>query len=163
MSTYAAGGTFSRMSDETRVAVRIVLLDPWSRVLLFEGRDLSDAGDSVRFWFTAGGGVDSGESLADAAEREVLEETGQSGLTLVGPFHRREFDFLNHGDPLHQVEHFFAARTSDTSLSDHGWTELEQRAMTTWRWWTMPELETEGVQYYPANLMNLVGLADALV
>ena len=49
------------MSDQARVAVRVVLLDPWSRVLLFEGRDLSDDGDSVRFWFTAGGGVDSGE------------------------------------------------------------------------------------------------------
>lgn len=143
--------------------MRIVLLDPESRVLLFEGRDLSDAADSVRFWFTAGGGVDDGESLANAAEREVLEEAGLSGLTLVGPFHRREFDFLNHGDPQHQVEHFFAARTSDTTLSDHGWTELERRAMTTWRWWTTDELEAGGVQYFPDNLVDLVRLADALV
>jgi 8-oxo-dGTP pyrophosphatase MutT (NUDIX family) len=151
------------MSDQARVAVRVVLLDPWSRVLLFEGRDLSDDGDSVRFWFTAGGGVDSGESLASAAEREVLEETGQSGLTLVGPFHHRQFDFLNHGDPQHQVEHFFAARTTDTSLSDHGWTELGRRTMTTWRWWTTEELEAEGVQYFPDNLVDLVRLVDALV
>lgn len=54
-------------------------------MLLFEGRDLSDTGDTVRFWFTAGGGVDTGESLAEAAERELLEETGQAGLTLIGP------------------------------------------------------------------------------
>lgn len=110
------------MPEDTRVAVRIVLLDHSSRVHLFEGRDLSDTCDTVRFWFTAGGGVDKGESLADAAEREFLEETGQSGLTLIGPFHRRESDFLNHGEPQHQIEHFFAARTNDSTLSAHGWT-----------------------------------------
>ncbi|MFL6132512.1 MAG: NUDIX domain-containing protein [Nocardioidaceae bacterium] len=82
------------MDDRTRLAVRIVLLDTASRVLLFEGRDLSDDGDSVRFWFTAGGGVDESESLVDAADREVKEETGQSGLNFVGPIHRREFDFF---------------------------------------------------------------------
>jgi hypothetical protein len=35
--------------------------------------------------------------------------------------------------------------------------------MTTWRWWAMQELEAEGVQYFPGNLVDLVGLADALV
>lgn len=77
------------MLGRTRLAVRIVLLDAASRVLLFEGRDISDTGDSMRFWFTAGGGVDDGESLLDAAHRELQEETGQSDLRLVGPFHRR--------------------------------------------------------------------------
>ena len=151
------------MPDGTRVAVRIVLLDQSDRVLLSEGRDLSDTGDTVRFWFPAGGGVDEGESFARAAERELLEETGQSGLSLIGPFHSRESDFLNHGDPQHQVEHFFAARTNDTALSDHGWTELEQAAMTTWRWWSTEELVFEGVQYFPENLVDLVQLAAAQV
>jgi ADP-ribose pyrophosphatase YjhB (NUDIX family) len=151
------------MHDHARVAVRVVLLDPASRVLLFEGRDLADTEDSLRFWFTAGGGANDGESLAEAAGRELAEETGQSGVRLVGPFHRREFDFLNHGEPQHQVEHFFAARTSDISLCALGWTELEQRATTTWRWWSTDELETEGIRFFPSNLVELVRLADALV
>lgn len=151
------------MPTDVRVAVRIVLLDPSSRVLLFEGRDLSDTGDTVRFWFTAGGGVDEGESLTDAAERELLEETGQSGLSLIGPFHRREVDFLNHGEPQRQVEHFFAARTTDTTLSAHGWTDLEHKAMTTWRWWTAEDIATEDVQIFPENLVDLVVQASDLV
>lgn len=150
-------------TTHTRTAVRIVLLDTLARVLLFEGRDLSDHGDKIRFWFTAGGGVDNGESLEEAAARELWEETGQSELRLVGPFHRREFDFQNHGELQHQVEHFFAARTSDTALSDNGWTELEQKAMTTWRWWTADELEAATVQYFPDNLADLVRRADRLV
>lgn len=151
------------MPEGTRVAVRIVLLDQCGRVLLFEGRDLSDTGDTVRFWFTAGGGVDEGESLSGAAERELLEETGQSGLRLVGPFHRREFDFLNHGEPQHQVEHFFAARTSDIVLRVGGWTELEQAAMTTWRWWSAEDLQAESVRAFPDNLVSLVLRASELV
>ena len=62
-----------------RKAVRVVLLSPTSGVLLFEGRDLSEASDAGAFWFTVGGGVDEGESLAKAAEREVLEETDARG------------------------------------------------------------------------------------
>jgi 8-oxo-dGTP pyrophosphatase MutT (NUDIX family) len=149
--------------SRTRIAVRVLLLDTQSRVLLFEGRDLADTTDTARWWFTAGGGVEAGESLAQAAERELCEETGHSGLELVGPFHRRELDFLNHGAPQHQVEHFFAARTDDTCVKVDGWTELERRAVTSSRWWTADELRGASVQYYPANLADLVDRADKLI
>lgn len=151
------------MPNPTRVAVRIVLLDSESRVLLFEGRDLSDTEDIIRFWFTVGGGRDENETLRETAERELAEETGLSGLDLVGPFHRREFDFLNHGDPQHQIEHFFAARTTQTNLTDSNWTDLERTAMTTWQWWSADDLESEGITYFPENLPDLVRRASTLV
>jgi 8-oxo-dGTP pyrophosphatase MutT (NUDIX family) len=147
----------------TRVAVRIVLLDLRSRVLLFEGRDLADATDTARWWFTAGGGVEAGESLTQAAARELCEETGHCGLTMAGPFHHRELDFVNHGAPQHQVEHYFAARTGDTRVRVDGWTDLERRAVTSSRWWTADELRSATVQYFPQNLADLVLRADALV
>lgn len=146
-----------------RVAVRDLLLDPDSRVLLFEERDLSDVSDTARWWFTAGGGIEQGETFAEAAEREVREETGHIGLEFVGPFHRREFVFTNHGDPQQQIEHFFAARTGDIRVSAEGWTDLERRAVTSSRWWTAAELEAGSVSYFPVNLVALMHQAAVLV
>ena len=146
---------------DTRVCARVLLLDPSSRVLLFECRDLADPGDAVRYWFTAGGGREGGESLEEAAAREVCEETGWSGLRLVGPLECREFDFTDHGVPRHQVEHFFAARTDGVvDVKVDGWTELERRAVTSWRWWSTDELEASDVTYFPENLVQLVRRAD---
>jgi 8-oxo-dGTP pyrophosphatase MutT (NUDIX family) len=141
----------------------VVLLDAASRVLLFEGRDLADQSDTERWWFTAGGGVEEGESLIEAARRELWEETALSGLQLAGPLHVRQVDFLNHGEPLSQVEHYFAARTADVAVGASGWTELEQKAVTAWRWWSIAELETTSVRYFPQELTELVRRADHLV
>lgn len=116
-----------------RVAVRVLLLDSQSRVLLFEGRDLSDHSDTDRWWFTVGGGVEPGETLRTAALREVEEETGITDIDLCDLRHRRDIEFMNHGAPLRQIEHFFAARTDAPRLSTERWTALEREAMITWR------------------------------
>ena len=146
-----------------RTAVRILVLDPASRLLLFEGRDLSDRRDTERFWFTAGGGVNDGETLTEAAERELSEETGFHASALVGPFHQRDFTFMNHGEPQPQVEHYFATRTHTTDLATGGWTDLERRAVTAWRWWSADELATTELTYFPENLGELLRGATDLV
>jgi 8-oxo-dGTP pyrophosphatase MutT (NUDIX family) len=55
-----------------RPTVRVLLIDPEDRVLLVRSLDEQGLG----FWFPPGGGVDAGESLEDAAVRELAVETG---------------------------------------------------------------------------------------
>lgn len=48
----------------------------------------------------------------------------------------------------------FGPRARPSTLSVHGWTELEWRAMTTWRWWSTDDLTSEDVQVLPDNLVD---------
>lgn len=62
-----------------RTSARIVLLDEGGAVLLLCGSDPAAAaggGIARRWWFTIGGAAQDGESLAQTAARELLEETG---------------------------------------------------------------------------------------
>ena len=53
----------------------MVVRTPDGRVLLFRGGDPARP-EAGTWWVTPGGGVDPGETTADAARRELLEETG---------------------------------------------------------------------------------------
>src|SRR4051794_2602675 len=57
-----------------RRAARVLLVDAESRVLLLRGFD--PGRPHVRYWMTIGGGIDPGETSAQAAARELREETG---------------------------------------------------------------------------------------
>jgi len=57
-----------------RNTARVLPVDPEGRVLLQLGRELHRRTD--RFWLTIGGGAERGETLAEAAAREMREEAG---------------------------------------------------------------------------------------
>ena len=93
------------MSAPTRrPAARVLLIDESDRLLLFSAAN-------PRRWFTPGGGVGVGESLVEAARREVWEETGFDDVELTGPVWRgRSWRAVRDGVTYEVEQYYFLAR-----------------------------------------------------
>jgi ADP-ribose pyrophosphatase YjhB (NUDIX family) len=63
--------------------------------------------DSYRNWGFPKGHVEAAEPPADAARREVAEETGLSDLILHGPIRVIDWYFRFRGKTIHKYCHFF--------------------------------------------------------
>lgn len=140
-----------------RQAARVILFDENGRLLLAKGHDRDQP--ERQWWFTIGGGIMEGENPAEAACRELFEETGivLEPDTLVGPVIYREatFDFLS--VTAKQDEWFFIAHTQRVTLNDDGWTDLERDVIDEQRWWDLDELAQRALngEVYPLNLATL--------
>ena len=125
-------------------------------VLLLRGSDPARPEDGS-WWFTVGGGCEDGESTASAARREAFEEAGLVLPDALGPvvLHRTAtFDF--DGRRYAQTEDFYFCRVDSDAVVTTGWTELERRAMTSHRWWTVAELAATDDVVHPEGLAALL-------
>ncbi|RKE21374.1 NUDIX hydrolase [Streptomyces sp. TLI_171] len=142
------------MSVERRRAVRVLLLDPVGRVLLLHGTDPATPGTD--WWITPGGGIEPGESPAEAAGRELAEEIGLAGVEWGPLIAYGTVRFSFRGRDYEQEQLFHLARTTRTevSLTESG--ADEHALLLAARWWTMGELRTTGETIYPRQLAALV-------
>lgn len=138
-----------------RRAVRVIVVSPDDRVLLFEDSDPGMPG--IRWWVTPGGGIDPGETEREAAVREMAEETGYALAeeALIGPLASR---YAVHGytdQVLEQHEAFYLARVSSFQVDVAGHTVDEQVTLLGHRWWTREELASSTDWVWPAELVEL--------
>lgn len=152
-----------------RTSARVVLLDESGAVLLLCGSDpAAGTRPAPRWWFTVGGAVEPGETLAQAAARELAEETGLrvDADQLIGPVWRRDAVFDFNGSVMHSQELFFVYRTARFEPTATGHTVLERRYIHGHRWCDatmIRELVAGGEAVYPRQLAELLAQAVALV
>lgn len=133
-----------------RPTARVLLLDARDRILLLKGR-LPTAPERPGVWFTVGGGVEPGETLAEAAAREIHEETGIADA-VIGPVVWVREGVMRLPEPMLFKECYLVARCEAAEPTRAGWTALERELIDDIRWWTLAELAmtTDGV--FPPGL-----------
>jgi 8-oxo-dGTP pyrophosphatase MutT (NUDIX family) len=141
-----------------RCSARVLLVDGRDRVLLFEHVLLVPDAEHETVWNTVGGGIDAGETPAEAAARESREETGLSvpadalgsvvattsglaDLGVVRGFFRDDFFF-----------HRVAAHEVDIS----GFEPLEASSFLRHAWWSLADLEETTQWVVPNGLAGLL-------
>ena len=148
----------SRGSSVDRPSARVIAIDETGSVLLFRIEDPQDSKPPI--WITPGGGVEEGETLAEAAARELAEETGLlvASERLGEPVAVCRGEWTFRGRRLYSVDSFFFVRTERFEPATDGWEPLEHEVHAGWRWWTVDELSTTKENVLPARLADLVRL-----
>jgi 8-oxo-dGTP pyrophosphatase MutT (NUDIX family) len=141
-----------------RRTARVLLLDNADRLLLFRGYRNSDEPARGYCWWTPGGGVDKGESLLQAAVRELREETG----LVVEPEKLGEviaetsgYADLGWAKGVFRDDFFFL-RVDKHDVDTSGFEELERAQITAHRWWTLDELAAPSDPVYPLEVEPLL-------
>ena len=139
-----------------RPAARILLVDGRGRVLLFRFATT----DRPPFWCTPGGAVDPGESYAEAARRELREETGIEADP--GPeIAQRHVEFRTiEGVDVAADERWFRVDIDAAEIDPAGHTALDRRVMTQWRWFAPEDLATHDERIYPDDLVAMIAATE---
>lgn len=113
-------------------------------------------------WVSPGGGVEEGESLESALQRELWEELGidihPSALSFS---HRSDRSFIyNDGSHVISEDHYFwlTLPSAQCVFSEENWTDIEVQHTVAGRWWSENEIATSSENFF----MDRTALAELL-
>ena len=127
------------------------------RLLLFRFVHKTGALEGEDYWATPGGGLEPGETFAEAAVRELKEETGISAICVGDPIARREFVLrLRDGEEVMADEQFFIVTVTDQAVHRDCWTPQEIEVIHDHKWWSAAELKSTNEVVWPDNLTEML-------
>ncbi|GAB3784756.1 NUDIX hydrolase [Nocardioides ungokensis] len=133
-----------------RTTARVLPVSARGEVLLLQGRDPARPTDL--HWVSIGGAVDGGETLVEAALRELQEETGirAAASDLTPPVHRGSHAFCWDGVDYVSDGTFFAmALEHDAEVSFEGLEVAEVGNVLRAGWWSPEALAADGTAASP--------------
>lgn len=150
------GWELNQQGMPSRQAGRVVVVAQ-GQMLLVAGHDFSDA---THHWlFTPGGGIEAGESSAQAAARELAEETGiivdPGALTLLG-YRQARFEFRALTCLANETFYYLHLERKP-KLNQERWTANERSLLDGLNWYSphnLRQLSQAGLAIYPPELVN---------
>jgi len=142
-----------------RATARVILIDREGHFLLMNTHYDARLQLPPR-WITPGGAIDPGESVADAAVRELLEETGMNvAVEALGEqFAEVPGAWLwGDGENYHTyVDNFFVVTVDRFDIDTTGWTPEERHDVIEYRWWNLDEFRAINPTVGPPELIDLL-------
>lgn len=147
-----------------RQTARVLPVDPDGRVLLLHGWDPHHPDEP--FWFTIGGAVEKGdgESMREAAARELYEETRilLDPARLGEPIAENTIEFSWGGHRIVQDQVFYAVLVESTAVSLDGLDQWEQATTDRYGWLSAGDLGADERPAHP-DIPDLIRAAVASV
>jgi 8-oxo-dGTP pyrophosphatase MutT (NUDIX family) len=139
-----------------RTAARVVLLNEDGHVLLIRASDPADASKG-RWWEIPGGGIDRHETSAEAARRELHEETGITTAEIGPCVWTQHAEFTFAGLNFDQDEYVHVAWCArDVTIRPAGLEAFEVMAFEGHRWWPLDELMTSDERLLPRRMREFL-------
>jgi 8-oxo-dGTP pyrophosphatase MutT (NUDIX family) len=145
-----------------RQTARVLPVDAEGRALLLHGWDPHHPDEP--FWFTVGGAAERGESLRDAAARELYEETRISvdPAQLGEPIAQNTIEFYWGGHRIVQDQTFYAVLVTSAEVSLDGLDQWERATTDKYGWIAAGDLGADERPAHP-DIPDLIRAAAASV